>query len=70
MENEVGHRGGAVGKQVEGVVVGTPTVEWFCILGQEEQTGQSVNIGANLRYPDLFPPNVNIKDDYGIPRSG
>jgi hypothetical protein len=25
---------------------------------------------ARLRYPDLFPPNVNIEDDYaGIPRS-
>jgi hypothetical protein len=24
---------------------------------------------VRLRYPDLFPPNVNIKDDYGaIPR--
>jgi hypothetical protein len=22
-----------------------------------------------MRYPDLFPPNVNIEDNYGIPRS-
>jgi hypothetical protein len=25
---------------------------------------------VRTRYPDLFPPNVNIEDDYGIPRSG
>jgi hypothetical protein len=25
---------------------------------------------VRIRYPDLFPPNVNIEDDYGIPRSG
>jgi hypothetical protein len=25
---------------------------------------------ARIRYPDLFPPNVNIEDNYGIPRSG
>jgi hypothetical protein len=24
---------------------------------------------VRLRYPDLFPPNVNIEDDFGIPRS-
>jgi hypothetical protein len=24
---------------------------------------------VRMRYPDLFPPNVNIEDDYGIPRS-
>jgi hypothetical protein len=24
---------------------------------------------VRLRYPDLFPPNVNIEDGYGIPRS-
>jgi hypothetical protein len=24
---------------------------------------------VRLRYLDLFPPNVNIEDDYGIPRS-
>jgi hypothetical protein len=25
---------------------------------------------VRLRYLDLFPPNVNVKDDYGIPRPG
>jgi hypothetical protein len=25
---------------------------------------------VRVRYPDLFPPNVNIEDDYGIPLSG
>jgi hypothetical protein len=24
---------------------------------------------VRIRYPDLFPPNVNIEDDFGIPRS-
>jgi hypothetical protein len=24
---------------------------------------------VRMQYPDLFAPNVNIKDDYGIPRS-
>jgi hypothetical protein len=52
-------------------------VKWIHSLGQERQTGQGINIGAKffeqlnwvqLRYPDLFLLNVNIKDDYGIPR--
>jgi hypothetical protein len=25
---------------------------------------------VRIRYPDLFPPNVNIEDDYGVARSG
>jgi hypothetical protein len=24
---------------------------------------------VKIRYPDLFPPNVNIEDNFGIPRS-
>jgi hypothetical protein len=48
LENKVGHRSGIVGKQVEGIAVGTPPFEWVCVLGQKEQTGQSVDVGTKL----------------------
>jgi hypothetical protein len=34
-----------------------------------ERNGRHGSVFVRMCYPDLFQPNVNIEDDYGIPRS-
>jgi hypothetical protein len=65
-----------LGGEVEGVIAGKELVTQFCFFNQKGKQMKASTLEprfyeqlhwVKIQYPDLFPPNMNIEDNFGIP---
>jgi hypothetical protein len=75
LENPIRHRSRNLGRPSSGITPQEKLETWLCLSDKKGKQTKASTLDPQfyeqlhwvwMRYPDLFAPNVNIEDDYGI----